>query len=237
MNIMKLKEKALKKLNSGYKVIVPATLFYLLIIGASYLVGKLIYNEHINILFNIIITGLLYEGLLQIAIKISKGKPSKMTELFDRTDLFWKSSAITIIITVITVICEILETIAAKSLMTFIINKAGINIMISTTMIIFGFILCAAIAVFYIMLMASWSQVYYILYENEDMPVLDIFSKSMDLMEEHKITYIILNVSFIGWVILGTITIGLLYLWLIPYILVANTNFYYELKKQEKKES
>ena len=109
--------------------------------------------------------------------------------------------------------------------------------MISTTMIIFGFILCAAIAVFYIMLMASWSQVYYILYENEDMPVLDIFSKSMDLMEEHKITYIILNVSFIGWVILGTITLGLLYLWLIPYILVANTNFYYELKKQEKKES
>ena len=85
--------------------------------------------------------------------------------------------------------------------------------------------------------MVSWSQVYYILYENEEMPVLDIFAKSMDLIEDYKIDYVMLNLSFIGWTILGLFTFGLLHLWLIPYMLVANTNFYYELKKLEKKES
>ena len=237
MNTMKLKKKALKKLNGNYNIVIPTVIIYLLILSMSYLVGELIYNKQMYIIFNILITGLLYEGLLQIIIKISKGKKAKITELFERTDLFWKSSAVAIIITVISVICELLEIIASKSLMTFIINKAGINVILSTTMIIFGFILCAAIAAFYIILMVSWSQVYYILYENEEMPVLDIFAKSMDLIEDYKIDYVMLNLSFIGWTILGLFTFGLLHLWLIPYMLVANTNFYYELKKLEKKES
>lgn len=237
MNTKKLKEKALKNLKGKYTVIIPALLIYWLISSAFYGTAKLIYNENMNILFNILITGLLYEGLLQIIIKISKGKKAKITELFDRTDLFWKSSAVTIIITLITVICTVLENIAAKSLMTFIINEANINILLSTAMIIFGFLLCTAIAIFYIILMISWSQVYFILYDNEDMPALDIISKSMDLMEEYKIDYITLNLSFIGWIILGILTCGLLYLWVIPYMMVTNANFYYEVKKLEKKQS
>ncbi len=237
MNIKKMKEKAREKLKGKYGIVIPALLIYGLIECVFYGVAKLIYNDNISILFNILITGLLYEGLLQIFIKTSKGKKAEIKEIFDRTDLFWKASAVTIILTIVSLICGILESVAAKSLLTFIINEANINLLLSTVMILFGFILCTAIAIFYIILMVSFSQVYYILYENETMPTLDIFSKSMDLMEEYKIDYILLNLSFIGWIILGIPTFGLLYIWLIPYMMISNTNFYYEVKKKEKKES
>ncbi len=237
MNISKIKTKAAKKLKGNYGVIVPALLIYALITGIFYTTAQAVYNESVDILFNILITGLLYMGLLEIVIKISKGEKTKVANLFSRTDLFWKATAATIILTVFTLICTILESIAGKSLMTFFVNEAHINVMVSALMIMIGIILCSAIAVFYVILMVSWSQVYYILYENEEMPVLDIFSRSMDLMEDYKIDYLLLELSFLGWLIAGIFTFGLLYLWVIPYMMVTEANFYYEVKKKEKKQS
>ena len=97
MNITKMKEKAAKKLKGKYSIIIPAILIYALIIFFFYIVSKSVYNDSVDILFNILITGLLYMGLLQIVIKISKGEKTKITDLFERTDLFWKASAITIL--------------------------------------------------------------------------------------------------------------------------------------------
>ena len=36
-------------------------------------------------------------------------------------------------------------------------------------------------------MMISCSQAYYILYENEDMPVIDILNRSMDMMEDFRV--------------------------------------------------
>ena len=237
MNIKKMKEKALKKLTGNYKVIVPALIIYGLMMAFFHCVSGLIYDESMDILFYVLIVGLFYMGLVQITFKISKGEKTNIKMLFSRTDLFWKTIAIAIVNTLFTLICAILECIAAKSLMTFILNEADINIMLVTLMIIIGVLLCSAIAIFYVVIMVSWSQVYFILYENNEMPVSDIYSESMDLMEENKIDYILLHLSFRGWAIAGLFTFGLLYLWLTPYVAVTETNFYHELKKKEKKQS
>ena len=37
-------------------------------------------------------------GMLEITIKIAKGKKAKFSDLFNRTDFFWKTVAITIIL-------------------------------------------------------------------------------------------------------------------------------------------
>ena len=101
-------------------------------------------------------------------------------------------------------------------------------------MIVVGIILSAAIIVFWIILILCLSQSYFILYDNEDMPLGDIFKVSMDMMEGHKADYIMLCLSFIGWVILGIFTLGVLYLWLIPYIKVSMVNFYDKIKNDVK---
>ena len=101
-------------------------------------------------------------------------------------------------------------------------------------MIVVGIILSAAIIVFWIVLLICLSQSYFILYDNEDMPLGDIFRMSMDMMEGHKADYIMLCLSFIGWMVLGIFTFGILYLWLVPYIGVSMVNFYDKIKKDVK---
>ena len=46
------------------------------------------------------------------------------------------------------------------------------------------------------------------------------------------VKYIVLGLSFIGWMVLGLFTLGILYLWIVPYMMVVMANFYYELKNK-----
>ena len=172
-------------------------------------------------------------------------------DLFNRTDLFWKSSAITVILTALTVVCGILEYIAGSTLYVFTTYQADINVLLTSFMILAGIILCTAIASLYFLLMLSFSQVYYILYDNEKMPVIDIFEKSMDITDEKKTDIVIFNLPFIlwslagiivytvafnmnmpGWGILGLVILAIIIFLIIPYMLVANVNLYDELKKK-----
>ena len=77
----------------------------------------------------------------------------------------------------------------------------------------------------------SYSLVYYILLDNPGMKTTEIISKSKEMMKGHKMDYVILNLSFLGWAILGAFTLGILYFWLIPYIAVTNANFYNKIKE------
>ena len=63
----------------------------------------------------------------------------------------------------------------------------------------------------------SYSMVYYILIDNEDM------------MKGYKLDWFIFNLSFIGWFILTPFTLGLLLIWLYPYVIVAEALYYDKL--------
>ncbi len=80
----------------------------------------------------------------------------------------------------------------------------------------------------------SYSQAALIKIDNEEMGAMDCIKKSKELMNGHKWEYCKLVLSFIGWFILGAFTFGILYFWLIPYVSVAECNFYNELIKEKK---
>ena len=75
----------------------------------------------------------------------------------------------------------------------------------------------------------SYSQAMYILAENPEMGALDAINQSKEMMEGHKMEYFLLELSFFGWFLLGPFTLGLLYIWLIPYMQATFTNFYKSL--------
>ena len=77
----------------------------------------------------------------------------------------------------------------------------------------------------------SYQMTLYILLDNPDMNVMDAIKESKRLMKGHKMDYFILQLSFLGWIILGAFTVGILYLWLIPYMSVTMCNFYNNLKE------
>ena len=78
----------------------------------------------------------------------------------------------------------------------------------------------------------SYSITFYILRENPEMTAGDAITASQKMMDGHKMDLFLLSLSFIGWAILASITFGIGYLWLIPYIYTAYAAFYETLKKE-----
>ena len=69
----------------------------------------------------------------------------------------------------------------------------------------------------------------YILAENPDMGVMDAIVTSKALMQGNKFRLFCLHFSFIGWHLLTVLTLGVLSLWVHPYMEAANAAFYREI--------
>ncbi|MBR2018170.1 MAG: DUF975 family protein [Prevotella sp.] len=78
----------------------------------------------------------------------------------------------------------------------------------------------------------SYSMTYYILKDNPELKNNAAIEKSMQMMNGHKMDLFLLHLSFIGWAILCLLTMGIGFIFLIPYIYTAQAHFYEDLKKQ-----
>ena len=79
----------------------------------------------------------------------------------------------------------------------------------------------------------SYSMAQYI-YCDKELAPRECISESKEMMNGYKMDYFIFGLSFFGWIILGVFTLGLLYIWLIPYMMSAEVIYYDELKKLRK---
>ena len=77
----------------------------------------------------------------------------------------------------------------------------------------------------------SYSQTYFIMRENPEMSGEQAIQQSMKMMHGHKMDLFLLGLSFIGWILLGVITLGIGYLWIYPYVYTTFAAFYEELKE------
>ena len=78
----------------------------------------------------------------------------------------------------------------------------------------------------------SYSMSMYILAENPEIGAREAIERSKRMMHGHKMELFVLNLSFIGWHLLGAITFGIAYVWVAPYIDATITNFYNDIKNQ-----
>lgn len=74
------------------------------------------------------------------------------------------------------------------------------------------------------------SQIFFIIADNPQIEAIDILKKSTQMMKGHKWKLFCLHLSFIGWILLSVITMGIAFIWVGPYIKTANTIFYENLK-------
>ena len=76
----------------------------------------------------------------------------------------------------------------------------------------------------------SYSMTFYILADNPDLKGDDARKMSMEMMNGHKMDLFLLHLSYIGWIILCILTFGILYFWVLPWIINATAIFYDNLK-------
>ena len=62
-----------------------------------------------------------------------------------------------------------------------------------------------------------------------DIGATEAITESRHLMDGHKMDLFVLDLSFIGWGLLGIITCGIGFIWITPYYRQTKTNFYRSL--------
>ena len=77
----------------------------------------------------------------------------------------------------------------------------------------------------------SYSQTFFVLKDNPELKNNAAIERSMAMMEGHKMEYFCLILSFIGWLLLGILTLGIGLLWVNPYIATATAHFYESVKE------
>ncbi len=82
----------------------------------------------------------------------------------------------------------------------------------------------------------SYSMSYYILAENPEMTAREALNESKAIMHGHKMEYFVLQLSFIPWILLCTITLGIAMIYVQPYMQLTTTNFYHKIKRQPQPE-
>lgn len=64
-----------------------------------------------------------------------------------------------------------------------------------------------------------------------DLEAMEVVKKSRAMMKGYKWNYFVFGLSFIGWILLVPFTLGILIIWLMPYMIVSMALYYENLKE------
>ncbi len=78
----------------------------------------------------------------------------------------------------------------------------------------------------------AYSQSFYIAIEHPEYDANTCITESRKMMNGHKWEYFCLQLSFLGWIIVGSLCLGIGTLWVSAYMQAANAAFYEDLKEQ-----
>lgn len=79
----------------------------------------------------------------------------------------------------------------------------------------------------------SYCMVPYILAENPDMTPQEVITHSREMMRGNKLRAFLMDLSFIGWILMGVMTAGIGFiLWTAPYMYSTHAALYQTLKRE-----
>ena len=83
-----------------------------------------------------------------------------------------------------------------------------------------------------IMATYSYSMVFFVLAENPEMTAREALKESKRIMKGHRWQLFCLEISFIGWILLSILTLGIALIWVMPYTQAAYASFYRNAKDE-----
>ena len=76
----------------------------------------------------------------------------------------------------------------------------------------------------------SYSMAFFIMRDNPDIKAMEAIDASKKMMYGYKWKYFCLGLRFIGWIILGILSLGIGFLWIAPYMSISQAKFYDDVK-------
>ena len=215
----------------GVCIVLAYMLFSFLIGLVEGLVGEgtLLYSI-IDLAYAIISIPLSF-GLIISFMKLKRGEEVKafgfLKDGFSRFGKSWGVAWHTFVKMLLPIACLIVIMVLMS-----ILFVVGSNSIIITLLSIALYI---ASIVYIVSRSLLYALAYYIGYDRPELSSKDCVKKSEDLMKGNRGNCFLLELSFIGWALLGVLTFGIGYLWLMPYMQIAMVCFYDRLAKPEVK--
>ena len=172
-------------------------------------------------------------GLIISFIKLKRGETISafgfIKEGFSRFGKSWGLSWHTFIRLLLPTICLII----IAALMNFLLIFGSTSLVLS--------IICVILYIITLIYVVSRSLLYilthYIAYDKPQLSSKECVKKSEELMKGNRGSYLLLELSFIGWAILAVLPLGIGILWLTPYLAVAEVCFYERLSNPKNKKN
>lgn len=229
MDRIQLKELTKQQLKGNWKVPVLLTLAYL----AISIIASMFQEEASSFITTVIMFLVVWAistwatvGIPNFYLEFLKkdGKAEFKDVLVSKNKLL-KALGLTAILGIISFIVIFVTTsVITVTIIAAIFSYNSINIGSIIAIILTVLLLVAYIIFTYMVVQAP-----YIIIENEGIGLIEAMKLSAKIMKGNKWKYFVLQLSFIGWAILSIITLGIGFLWLIPYVTLASTNFYKNL--------
>lgn len=80
----------------------------------------------------------------------------------------------------------------------------------------------------------SYSMTFYIIADEPSIQIMDAIDKSKKMMYGYKWKFFCLNLRFFGWGLLCILTLGIGFLWLLPYMEISFVKFYDDIKGNQE---
>lgn len=110
-------------------------------------------------------------------------------------------------------------------------NKTGRALWLNILVGFFTFLWSLLLVIPGIIKSYAYSMAYYVLADNPELTAREALAKSKEMMKGHKWDLFVLQLSFFWWYLLSGITLGIAYIYVIPYISATTANFYNSIKE------
>lgn len=230
-----LRKKARESLSGKWGKGACIILAYLLInFLISFVIGLFKNNSAISTILSIaeiVISVPISFGLIISFLKLKRDEDTSafafLENGFSRFSKAWGIAFQTIIRMILPIVCVILSVLLMV-LLFFMSSKSWLFVILGVAIYIASIVYAVSRGLLY-------SLAYFIAYDNPNLSSKECVLKSEELMTGNRGNLFLLELSFIGWMILGAFTFGIAYIWLIPYMQVAISCFYDELNPSTAK--
>lgn len=196
---------------------------FLIFAAISLVLGAIPVLNFVTIWGLILVISPLILGLTKVYLEISHERRPDVSTFFSGFDQFGQSLVVYLLLCIPSFI---MATLVASPLLVMLItdNYDGLALYCIWS----AFIVLADYCI-----MLGFSMIYYIMAEQPELSAIDVFKASWQMMKGWKWDFFLFQLSFFFWFLLGTLTFGIAYIYVVPYIGVATANYYHNIKKNQ----
>ena len=194
-------------------------LFCTMFLDISTVIGVIL-NYLISFVISVL-SGLFASGTCYLYLKISCGRPVMINDVFYGFKLFPNKALLIQLYRSVWVYLGILPMTVFSYLLGRNPQNAVLTLLYSISFILYG--------VVWVMVSLIYSQAFFLLHDFPNYSVRELLSMSRKLMKGSKGRLFYMIAGFLPLMLLGTLSCGIAYLWLMPYINTSCSEFFLDL--------